>query len=257
MRIVAFYVFFYFLLLFQSFDITAQTEIDTEENEEGTEIQLITEYEIYNKMLGGDSIRLCNGLPCNAWVKDLYPNGNMKHRGYYLDGQLASVYKNYYENQQLERDYVVKSHRKSVMMIYYPTGQLLSEIEYDYSDPVSWKDFYPDGQLEYSELHHSSKEYILHRLFYYPDGKPQSSTELINRKKLLYNKVEYYENGQVKEKGLLSFNKSLGDYQRTGIWQFFDERGNLILEETYYKNRVINDSENIENSEDEENEEEE
>jgi len=213
-------------------------------------IPLVTEYEAYNKILGGDSLRYCGTHLCVGWIRDEYPCGTLKHRGYYLDGQLSSVYKNYYQNGQLEREFKVRNHRKSLLKVYYPDGTLLSDIEYDYNDPVSWTDYYPNGQIEYTEKYHKSKVYILYRKFFAPDGTPESITQLSNKRRLLYDRIEYYENGNIKEKGNLAFNTSMGDYQRTGKWQFFDKNGVLVLEETYYRNRVVNDEGDLEELDD-------
>ena len=36
---------------------------------------VIADYEAYNPVTGGDSVRLCNGHPCIGWVEDQHPNG--------------------------------------------------------------------------------------------------------------------------------------------------------------------------------------
>lgn len=203
----------------------------------------ITAYEKYNVMLGGDSIRYCDGLPCNGWVRDYHKNGELKHRGFYVDGQLASVYRNYYSNGQLERDFRVRNHRRSQMTVYYKSGMLLSEVTYDYDTPIEWTDYYSNGQKEYTEKLHRKGDYLIHRKFFAADGTPQSSTILTNRRRLLYDRKEYHENGQIERKGRLSYNTAVRDYQKTGLWQIFDKDGVLIKEETYYRGRVIDDSE--------------
>ena len=127
------------------------------------------------------------------------------------------------------------------MNIFYPDGKKLSEIEYMFSDPVSWIDYYPNGQKEYEELYHKSGEYILYRNFYYENGQMQSTLNLINKKDNIFEKIEYYPNGNLKEKGNMLFNKSLGDYQKTGKWYSYNEKGQVISEEYYYKNKIIDD----------------
>lgn len=212
-------------------------------------IPSVTAYEIYNKVLGGDSVRLCNGYPCKGWIKDEYPNKSLKHRGFYVDGRLESVYKNYYENGQLEREFTLKNYKNSTMNIFYPDGKKLSEIEYVFTDPISWTDFYPNGQIEYTEIYHSSGDYILSRIFYYQSGQIQSSFKLLNKKKNLFEKIDFYPNGTVKEKGMMIYNKSVGDYQQTGKWSYYKENGELSSEENYYKNKIIDESETEEKKE--------
>jgi len=232
------FVFFIFLNI-NVFGQYTDKEIDKAEDT----IPSITEYEIYNKILGGDSIRLCNGYPCKGWIKDTYPNQSLRHRGFYVDGRLESVYKNYYENGQLEREFTLKNYKNSSMNIFYPDGKKLSEIEYVFSDPISWTDYYPSGQIEYTEAYHSSGDYILSRIFYYQNGQIQSSFKLLIKKKNLFEKIDYYPNGTIKEKGMMVYNKSIGDYQQTGKWSYYKENGELSYEENYYKNKIIDESE--------------
>lgn len=213
-------------------------------------IPSVTEFEKYNKILGGDSIRYCNGYPCKGWIKDVYSNQNLKHHGFYVDGRLESVYKNYYENGQLEREFTLHNYKKSTMNIFYPDGKKLSEIEYFFTDPISWTDYYPNGQIEYAEIYHNSGEYILSRYFYYENGQIQSSFLLLNKKENLFEMNEFYPDGKLKEKGTMIYNKSLGDYQKTGKWLYYKENGELSSKENYYKNKIVDESE-VEDSVDE------
>ncbi|OPZ96919.1 MAG: MORN repeat variant [Bacteroidetes bacterium ADurb.Bin408] len=227
------------LLLFAS-PALLWCQTDDEENDSLTaDVPTITEYEKYNKILGGDSVRYCNGQPCKGLVKDFYPNGNSKHRGYYVDGRIETTYKNFYENGQEEREFVVKSFKTSTMVIYYPDGKKLSEIEYLLGEPVYWTDYYPDGQVEYTEKYNNSGEYILFRNFYYRNGQAQSTLTLINKKENIFEKIEYFPSGSVKEKGQMLYNRSLGDYQKTGVWITYNEKGEVVSQEHYYKNKLI------------------
>jgi len=219
-----------------------QTSDENENNKEDS-IPSVTEYEKYNKILGGDSVRYCNGRPCIGWVKDFYTNQNLKHRGFYVDGRLESVYKNYYDNGQLEREFTIKNYKKSTMNIFYPDGNKLSEIEYLFTDPISWTDYYPNEQVEYIEKYNKSGKYIISRNFFYKNGQLQSSLNLINKKHDLFDKLEYYPNGTLKEKGQMLYNKSLDDYQKTGKWIYYKENGDILSEEQYYKNKIIDNEE--------------
>ena len=64
-------------------------------------------YEPLNMVLEGDSVRMENGYAVNNWKEDFYNDGTLLHRGYYIDGQLK-VYKNYYPNGQIEREFKKK-----------------------------------------------------------------------------------------------------------------------------------------------------
>lgn len=237
---------FFFLNVFTITSIHAQFT-DERDNMASDSIPAVNDYEKYNKILGGDSVRYCNNYPCKGWIRDDYPDGIMKHRGFYVDGRLESVYKNYYNNGQLEREFVLKNYKVSTMSIYYPDGQKLSEIEYFFTEPISWTDYYPDGKIEYAEEYHKSGQYVLLRDFYYESGQLQSSFRLFDKKKNLFEKIDYYPNGNIKEKGMMLYNRSLGDYQKTGIWYQYDENSKLLLQERYYKNKLVDD-----NAEDEE-----
>ena len=213
---------------------TEEKDINNEDS-----IPAVTQYEKYNKILGGDSVRYCNGYTCKGWVKDFYPNQNLKHRGFYVDGRLESVYKNYYDNGQLEREFTINNYKKSTMTIFYPNGNKLSEIEYLFSEPIFWTDYYPNKQVEYTEKFDNKGEYILYRNFFYENGKPQSTLVLVNKRNDIFEKTEYYSNGNLKEKGQMLFNISLGDYQKTGLWIYYKENGEKLNEEQYYKNKII------------------
>ena len=65
----------------------------------------INKYEDLNQRLGGDSVRNDKkGYAAIGWIKDFYPNGKVLHKGYYIEGQLK-IYKNYFPNGQLERQF--------------------------------------------------------------------------------------------------------------------------------------------------------
>jgi antitoxin component YwqK of YwqJK toxin-antitoxin module len=61
-------------------------------------------YEPLNMTLEGDSVRMENGYAVSNWKEDFYEDGSLLHRGFYIDGQLK-VYKNFYPNGQIEREF--------------------------------------------------------------------------------------------------------------------------------------------------------
>lgn len=229
----------------------AQTDNDTLFSNTDT-IPFVDEYEVFNKILGGDSIRYCDGYKCIGWIKDFYPDNTLKHRGFYVDGQLESVYKNYYNNGQLEREFTLKNYKNSTMNKYYPDGKILSEIKYLFTDPVSWIDYYPNGNVEYVEKYNNSGTYILERLFYYESGQLQSELRLLNKRNNIFEKNEYYPDGILKLNGNMLYNVSLNDYQKNGIWKNYGPDGKIISEEHFYKNKLIDPSETNYKEEDEE-----
>jgi len=51
-------------------------------------------YDKFNKIIGGDSVRFCEKHKCSGWIKDYYTNGKLKHKGFYENGKLTTVYSN-------------------------------------------------------------------------------------------------------------------------------------------------------------------
>jgi len=200
----------------------------------------ITYYDCFNDVLGGDSIRLVKNKPYNGWVKDHYEDGQLIHNGLYVKGKLTT-YKNYYENGNLERAFVKKDSKKSKLEIYYENGNLQTEALFFFSNPLKWVDYYTDGSLESIEEYNNSLDYYVQHKFYYPDGKPHIILDLIDKKTKTYNYIECYESGEIMEEGQKIYNKTTGDYPRTGIWKIYDENGKLVRKEKYEKGILIDE----------------
>lgn len=190
-------------------------------------------YEGLNFALGGDSVRHDKkGYACQGWIEDYYTNGQLLHRGYYESGHLK-MYRNYYDNGQVERIFKIVDLRKCNMQVFYSTGKLKSDIAYFDGNPQFWRDFYPHGGPEFIEEHHKSMDYVIQRRSFYENGNPESVFELIDARRKIYSKKEYYENGTVKEEGTLRFNSQIADYQKDGSWKIYNETGSLTAEELY------------------------
>jgi len=187
-------------------------------------------YEKLNFAIGGDSVRNDKkGYACQGWVEDYYTSGTVLHKGYYEDGHLK-IYRNYYENGNVERIFKVIGLKSSGMQLFYPDGKLKSDVSYYKGDPQVWTDYYPNGQIEYTEENSKSMEYLINRKSYLEDGKPQEIFELIDPKKKIYSKKEYYENGKIKAEGDMRYNPSVIDYQRDGTWKIYSESGSVSTE---------------------------
>lgn len=193
----------------------------------------INYYEPLNFQTGGDSVRYDKkGYSAVGWYKDYYENGKLLHKGYYVDGQLK-IYKNYWDNDTLEREFRISDLSKCRMLIYYKTGKLKSDITYYKGNTIKWEDFYPNGQLEFIEEYDKNMEYYIQNKTFAEDGTPQMSLDLTDEKKKLYIKKEYHPNGKLKEEGPIRLNVSIHDYQKDGLWKIYDETGMLTSEETY------------------------
>jgi antitoxin component YwqK of YwqJK toxin-antitoxin module len=193
----------------------------------------ICRYEKLNFALGGDSVRHDKkGYACQGWLEDLSENGQVMHKGYYVDGQLK-VYKNYYENGQLERSFKVTSINGCNMQVFYADGKIKSDVDYYKGNPQKWSDYYANGQLSYYEENQKNMEYVIQRKSFFENGKPESLFEMTDHKTKKYLKTEYFENGKIKETGEMRFNPNSFDYQKDGPWKAYDENGKLISEDIY------------------------
>lgn len=192
----------------------------------------ITMYEALNPMIEGDSTRMCDGYACEGWVTDKYANGQVLHKGYYIEGQLK-VYKNYYPDGSLEREFKALNTFSAQSKLYYPTGQMKSQVKYVEGSPLIWSDFYANGQLEYYEEYHKSFNYHIARRGYFEDGKPETLLEMIDKKKLRFSQNDFYANGKKKLEGGLIYDKKIYDYRKIGTWKHYLETGALDKEEKF------------------------
>ena len=195
----------------------------------------INVYDKLNRNIGGDSVRNDGkGYAQQGWIEDYYPNKQVLHKGYYIDGQLKA-YKNFFPNGQLEREFKMTDLNKSSMTVFYPDGKLRSSISYSGSDVLKEEDYYSSGQLSYIEENNKKGGYYIQRKFYAANGKPTSLLEITNEKKKIYSSKEYYDNGNIKEEGDLIYNDGISDYQKNGKWKFYDESGKLKEEKSFTK----------------------
>lgn len=198
----------------------------------------ILEYEALNGGLGGDSVRYCNGYACTGWVEDTYPDGSLKHRGYYDKGQLL-IYRNFHADGTLEREFKVVDNTKSVMRTYHPNGKLRSEMRYWNGECFAYTDHYPNGQLRYEEEKHRSEPYYIRMNLFAYDGKPISTLELVDKKPVEFLQREFHANGQVKLEGRVRYNPDRRDSMRVGTWTRFDEQGRPEGEDEYSEGKVF------------------
>lgn len=194
---------------------------------------------IYNKLvpcLGGDSIRYNKvGYNAQSWQEDYYASGKLLHRGFYIDGQIK-VFKNYWENGNLERELIAIDNLRCKLLTYYPNGQPRSEVTYYEGTEIKQKDYFENGTIELDEEIDKKDGFIIKRIINYSNAKPKIVMELTDKKLKLYSYKEYYENGSVKEEGTLNFRKDMNDYVKNGEWKTYDEQGNVVKTTKYVNN---------------------
>jgi len=196
------------------------------------------EYDKYNPFAGGDSTRLCDGRYCNGNIIDQHPNGKIKHKGFYTRGKLRNGYENYFDTEQLERKFRILSGNSGVLDVYYSDGTLRSEVEFFKNQPLKWKDYYPNGNIEFWEEYDRKLEYYVRFNFYYINGTPQSILELKDLKKLTYDTKEHYLNGNIKEEGEMQYLPFSGGHVKVGEWKVYDIQGKLIRTEKYREGMI-------------------
>ncbi|MCB0795595.1 MAG: hypothetical protein KDB88_12735 [Flavobacteriales bacterium] len=197
----------------------------------------ITVYEAFNERLGGDSTRTCGGYGCIGWVVDAYPDGAMKHRGYYDKGKLL-IYRNYYPNGEVEREFKVSGNLKSVMRTFHDNGQLCAEITYQGDRPVRYVDHYRNGLVRYEEEKHKSGAYYLRMNLHGTTGHPISTMELLDKKKVIFQQREYHPDGSLRLEGRSQFHPGRMDTQRIGDWVHYAPDGSVIRTDRYVDGKI-------------------
>lgn len=197
----------------------------------------ITLYEPLNISLDGDSVRMKRGYAVNGWIEDFYTDGKMLHRGYYIEGQLK-IYKNFYPNGKLEREFANIDNFRSKSTLYYANGVIKSQVKYMEGFPKLWIDYHPNGKMEYYEEYHRNLTYHIAKRSYFNNEQASSLFELTHKRKLTYTLNEYYENGGNKLKGHLVYSKKSYDYERTGTWVYYNTDGSESKEEKYVDGKL-------------------
>jgi antitoxin component YwqK of YwqJK toxin-antitoxin module len=225
-------------ILITSANVFAQ---DAKEKIEDTTNYSIPQYDKLCTIMGGDSIRYNLGNKATGQFKDYYPDGKLKHKGYYDNGKIVTVFTNYYEDGKVERNFKAKSDTRGTLEVFYRDGILMSRVEWINGESLKWEDFFPSGKPEFAEEFNSSLEYYLYMHFYYENSNPKVLFELTDKKSRTYSYKEFYENGQLEETGNKVHNLALDDYQMDGKWSYYDETGKLVLEEEYVRGQLVSD----------------
>ena len=223
--------------LFLSFGLLAQKRYDPKEVID--ERYGITMYNEMVRPAGGDSVRLCDGSPCGGYIEDYYTNGQMMHKGYYIDGKIR-IYRNWYPDGQLERKFMVLDDHKAKLTTYYKGGNEKSTVIYIDEEVREWEDLYENGNTEFEEKYVKRQPYVVYRRFFYEDGTPQDIMEFEKRRKKLYLKTEYFKSGQKKVQGFVVYSEQIMDYAKSGDWKEYNKEGKLIKKTNYIMGQSTN-----------------
>ncbi|QQR86846.1 MAG: hypothetical protein IPJ76_01065 [Flavobacteriales bacterium] len=201
------------------------------------DVTVINDYERLNPVSKGDSVRLCQGYACSGWVEDKHPNGVVKHRGFYQDGQLL-VYKNFHPDGKLEREFRTTDTFRGALTTYHTNGQVRTLVKYFKGEVLEWEDHYTNGQVRYEQAKHKSEPWYLKMNLYQPDGKPISTLMLVDKRNNELEAKEYWPNGVLRTVGRSRFVPDRQDCVRVGIWKHFDASGKPVSEDTYVDGKV-------------------
>ena len=194
----------------------------------------VTEYSKLTPLLGGDSVRMQNGRPAAGQIKDFYPDGTLKHKGFYSGGVLNSTYKNYYPNGTLERTFKAKGTSGAILDLFYSNGKPRLHVEYSKGNIIEYIEYYPSGQVASHEKYDKKGEMYEFFKTWYPSGQLKMEMVLIDKKRRIYQEKIYWENGNLKQEGKKFFNKNLSDYQKNGSWKLYMKDGKLLRTEEWY-----------------------
>ncbi len=190
-------------------------------------------FDKYNTVLGGDSSRTNKyGQALEGWGTDYYNNLSLLHKGYYINGKLR-VYKNYYPDGKVEREFKYTGTNKCMLKKYFPNGELKTTVVYTDGEVSKWEDFFSNGNIAYKEVYDASKGYIISRLSYTENGTPELIMTLKSKKEKTYSYSSYFENGIKEQEGEMQYNSSINDYVKSGTWQIYNEKGEVLVIEIF------------------------
>jgi antitoxin component YwqK of YwqJK toxin-antitoxin module len=191
---------------------------------------------LYNKLIesiGGDSVTYNkSGYNLQGWNEDYYANGKLLHRGYYVDGKLI-VFKNFFENGQLERTVANPDPMRCNMEVFYEDGKQRKQISYFNGLPQKKYEYYQNGYPKYAEENEKDMKYLTSKKSWFSNGQMEQALELTDVKHRKYNQKFYYPNGQVKEEGTLVLSSDGKEYLKDGVWHFYDQVGKKEKTEKY------------------------
>jgi antitoxin component YwqK of YwqJK toxin-antitoxin module len=180
---------------------------------------------------GGNTYRLCYGKKCNGEIIDTFPNGKIKHKGFYINGQLDGEVIDYYENNQRKSIGNYSNGKPiGIWFNYYENGNIQAESVYseELYYPTEKTYYYENGQIENTYKHYKN-DYAIFDLSFNKKGDTTMCLILIDSLKLKYNFYEKYEKGNLKESGQFQMKDIIGMTQ-IGVWKIFNEQGVLVEE---------------------------
>jgi antitoxin component YwqK of YwqJK toxin-antitoxin module len=163
-----------------------------------------------------------------------YLTDKIQHTYFYSNGNISQIIEFnlenlplkqslYHENGILSSEGELNSDcsRKGIWKSYDFSGKQIERIEYD----SNGTGFFYDMQGNYFRKDSKTIDGITHEWFF-PSGVTSNLVEITFTTPfhpMILFQTLFYENGNIKEKGYLT-----PQWERTGIWEFYDSNGNLI-----------------------------
>lgn len=185
--------------------------------------------------------RYCDSALCNGIIKDYHPNGQLWREGYYEEGELKKIIREYYDNGQLR--YKVKNKGNTVIE-FYPNGNMKSREKTFCLDSEGEmkcyynkiEEFFENGQKAFIGYHNTKNleenTKIIKRYYFYK-GKLRKIKDDKYFKKGIYLGLDFHDH-TISSIWYYKKDKN-GISKKWGLWEYFDENGNLIKAEDYKK----------------------
>ncbi len=192
----------------------------------------VTLYEPLNMVLRGDSTRIEKGYAVSGWISDYYNDGQLLHKGYYLDGQLK-VYKNYFPNGNIERSFINIDNATYKMIIFYSSGIKKRSRIFHNKFIVEQTDYNNKGIVLNKETYSKDNYILISNTKYFDDGSIKEELKIKNPDKMSYTSTKYYKSGIIEFSGKLNYNSVKEDYIKVGKWNYYKEDGKLEKSKKY------------------------
>ena len=168
---------------------------------------------------------------------DYYSNGKVLHRGVYEDGSLIK-YRNYYPNDQVERELKVKKGKPKLFMSYYIFGEIRERRVFDDGFIMLHEKYHYSGRLKYL-LEISDVGYLKMEQWNDEEGFPLKYTELIDEDSLIYEIAENYTSGTIKNKRHYIFDPKTETYCKHGHFESYTETGVKVADMNYEFDQLV------------------
>ncbi len=159
---------------------------------------------------------------------DYYGNGKVLHEGYYEAGSLIK-FRNFYPNEQVERELKVKKGKPKLLTTYYMFGEIRERRVFDDGILMLHEKFHYSGKLKYL-MEISDVGYLKIEQWNNKEGMPLKYIELKDVDSLIYEIAEMYPSGAIKEKGTYIYDPVSEKYSKHGSFKEYSDKGELVAD---------------------------